>query len=187
MIEKNKVIIRRPKKQELDKIKEFFKLVLKDTLIVNGISNVKGLLDEEINDKDFRINQDFNSNGKDRYFLFAEYDSKIIGSIEYGLTSELLNTGSNNELQYLYEIGTVFVLPKYQRQGVISLLFVCLFKKLEAIGEKEVCFDSGYKIAQQIWIKKFGNPAYYLKDYWGDDAHLMVWRINIKEAQKLFK
>ena len=187
MIDKNKVLIRRPMIEEFNEINDFFKFVLEDTLLVNELSDVDGLLAEEISDKNKRLNQDFQSKGQERYFLLAEYEGEIIGSIEYGPTSVLLNEGTKNALRDLYEIGTVLVLPKYQRQGIVSLLFDRILERLEVLGTKEVCFDSGYKVAQRIWTRKFGKPEYYLKDYWGEDAHLMVWRINVKDTRVLFK
>ncbi|KAF0822419.1 Acetyltransferase [Cytobacillus firmus] len=34
-------------------------------------------------------------------------------------------------------------------------------------GVEEFCLDSGYRQSQKIWKKKFGEPEYLLKDYWG--------------------
>lgn len=53
---------------------------------------------------------------------------------------------------------------------------------LEKRDIEEFCFDSGYKSAQQIWINKFGDPVYRLKDYWGEGADHMIWRISVKEV-----
>jgi hypothetical protein len=51
-------------------------------------------------------------------------------------------------------------------------------------GIKEFCLDSGYKIAQRIWIEKLGIPQYHLKDYWGKDADHMIWQRNIEDVLK---
>ena len=53
------------------------------------------------------------TDGKDRFFLVAEYEDKIIGSIEYGIANDLLNSCTNHELEGMLEIGTVFVRPEY--------------------------------------------------------------------------
>ncbi len=180
------VIIRRPRIEEIDLINEFFIIMLKDTFEINGLGSLKELLEEEIQDKKRYINQDFQTNGIDRFFLLAEYNEEIIGSIEYGKSNDLLNKCTDHKFKHLYEIGTVFVHPKYKRQGVASLLFYKLFQKLESNGVKEICFDSGYKTAQKIWCKKFGEPEYFLKDYWGKGTHHMVWRVNVKDALDLF-
>ena len=187
MMDRDKVIIRRPRIDELDLILGFFELVLKDTFQRNGISDLKDLLEEEIQDKERCIRQDFSTDGKDRFFLLAEYDDKIIGSIEYGIANELLNSCTNHELHGMPEIGTVFVHPEYQGQGVGPVMLYSLFQELVNHGAEEICFDSGYKTAQKIWCKKFGSPQYFIENYWGEGSHHMVWRLNVREALELVK
>lgn len=58
MINIDKIIIRRPRIEDIDLINEFFIIALKDTFEVNGISNLEELLKEEIQDKKRCINQD---------------------------------------------------------------------------------------------------------------------------------
>lgn len=173
------LFIRRPQVDELEKLYNFFETVLVNTFDSNGLSNRKELLLEEIEDKKRCINQDFETKGKERYFLIAEYKGVIVGSIEYGLSNELLNKCTNYELKDFLEIGTVFVHPDYQKKGISSLLLHSLFQVLKNNKIEEICLDSGYKIAQKIWEKRFGAPAYFLKDYWGKDTHHMVWRVKI--------
>lgn len=179
------IIIRTPGIEEIDSIYTFFQTVLKDTFEINGIGDLPELLEEEIQDKKRGINQYFETNGEERFFLIAEYKHEIIGSIEYGLSNELLNRCTNGEMKGLYEIGTVFVHPQYQRQGVVSLLLYGIFSILDNRGIEEICFDSGYKIAQKIWCRRFGDPEYYLRNYWGEGSHHMVWRVSVKEGLEL--
>lgn len=178
----NGIIIRRPSIEEVDLLNAFFEMVLKDTFEKNEYTDLKDLLEEEIQEKNRCIHQDFESNGRDRFFLIAEYQGRIIGSIEYGPSNELIEQCTNNELKDMLEIGTVFVHPDYQRQGLSALLFYQLFCELDKRRVDEICFDSGYKIAQSIWSKRFGRPQYYLKDYWGEDRHHMVWRVKVKDV-----
>jgi len=52
------------------------------------------------------------------------------------------------------------------------------------IGQKGYSFTM-YRLggnAQKIWINKFGEPEYYLKDYWGEGADHMVWRLKVSEV-----
>lgn len=173
------ISIRRPGLEEKDSLYTFCETVLINTFEINGLSDLKELLLEEIEDKKKCINEDFETKGEDRYFLIAEYKGEIAGTIEYGLSNDLLNECTNYELKDLLEIGTVFVHPNYRRKGIASLLLDSLFQVLKEKNIQEVCFDSGYKIAQKIWCKRFGDPEYFLKDYWGKDSHHMVWRIKI--------
>jgi len=176
------VVVRRPRIEEIDFVNEFFELVLRDTFERNGIADLVETLEEEIEDKRKCLNQDFESNGENRYFLIVTIDDIIIGSIEYGPSNDLINTCTNGVLKDLVEIGTVFVYPKYQRKGIGNLMLIHIFNELKNKGIKEFCFDSGYKSAQKIWINKFGEPEYHLKGYWGEGADHMVWRLKVSDV-----
>lgn len=174
--------ISRPKLEDLELINQFFEIVLRNTFEVNGISDLVDLIEEEIVEKRKCLNQDIESDGKDRYFLIAKEGDKIVGSIEYGPSNELIDLCTNGELKELLEIGTVFVHPKYQRKGIGNRMLKLIFAEFKKNGVKEFCLDSGYKSAQKIWIKKFGNPEYHLKDYWGEGDDHMVWRIRVEDV-----
>lgn len=176
--------ISRPKAEDVELINAFFRAVLIHTFERNGISDLVDLIKEEIVDKRRRLNEDIESGGKDKYFLIAKEGDKVVGSIEYGPSNDLIFTCTNGELKDLLEIGTVFVHPDYQSKGIGSEMLNLMFLELKKNGVREVCFDSGYKSAQKIWIKKFGKPEYHLKDFWGEGADHMVWRVNVEDAIK---
>lgn len=54
-------------------------------------------------------------------------------------------------------------------------------------GIEEFCFASGYPTAQKIWIRKFGKPSYWLKDYWKTGYDYMIWMRKISDIQIVFK
>ncbi|SHJ30824.1 Acetyltransferase (GNAT) domain-containing protein [Geosporobacter subterraneus DSM 17957] len=176
------IMISRPRPEEVSLINEFFEIVLKDTFERNGISDLVDTLDKEIENKRCFLNQDMESCGEDRYFLIAKQEEKIIGTIEYGPANEVIISCTNGESKALIEIGTVFVHPQYQRKGVGNRLLSSIYAELEKKGIAEFYLDSGYKIAQKVWVYKFGNPEYHLKDYWGEDADHMVWRVCVKDV-----
>jgi GNAT superfamily N-acetyltransferase len=176
--------ISRPRFEDIELINEFFEIVLRDTFEKNGIADLVNLIEEEIKDKRRCLNQDMESNGKDRYFLIAKEDDNIVGSIEYGPSNDLIISCTNGKLKKLVEIGTVFVHPDYQNKGIGSRMLNLIFIELEKNEIREFCLDSGYKSAQKTWTKKFGNPEYYLKDYWEKDADHMVWRIRVEDVIK---
>lgn len=176
------ITIRRPGIEERESIHTFFEEMLVDTFEKNNVSDMKELLQEEILDKKRYIAQDFETEGEERFFLLAEHKGEIIGSIEYGPSNDLLNSCTGGEFKDMLEIGTVFVRPDWQKRGISVLLMYSLFEELKEKRVEEVCFDSGYKIAQGIWCKRFGSPAYYLENYWGEGFHHMVWRVKVKEA-----
>lgn len=85
------------------------------------------------------------------------------------------------------EIGTVFVLPDYQRRGIGSLLLSSMFLTFLGNGIQEFCLDSGYTKSQKIWERKFGKADYILKDYWSEGSDHMIWRRNTKDMNIIFK
>lgn len=171
--------IRRPVHEDKAKLHEFFKLVITDTFKKEGIEEKIADLEEEIETKKKYLQLDLDSNGTLRYFLIAEHNEDIIGTIEYGKSSDLISKCTNGELKHLVEVGTIFVSPPYQNQGIGSLLLNSIYEVMETKGIKEFCLDSGYSISQKIWTKKFGVPDYFIENYWGEGMHHMIWRINI--------
>lgn len=90
------VEVRRPKLDDRQLLNEFFRTVITDTFIKEGIGNQLDDIKEEIEVKRRYLASDFESNGESRYFLTAFYGEKIIGSIEYGMVSEIVRNGKNN-------------------------------------------------------------------------------------------
>ena len=99
--------VRRPTVDDRGELFEFFKTVVEDTFIKEGIEGLVGDLKEEIEFKRQYLENDLDSNGKLRYFLAAEDRGCIIGTIEYGPSSDLICTCTNGEYENLYELGTV--------------------------------------------------------------------------------
>jgi GNAT superfamily N-acetyltransferase len=180
----DQIQLRRPMIEETEKLNYFFKLVLEHTFESNGICDLVDSLNEEIHDKRKCLKEDFESEGQRRFFLVAVWDDTIIGSIAYGPSNETIVDCSLGMLKDTLEIGTVFVHPDYQKQGVLNLLLKGIFHALALKGVSHFCFDSGYPIAQKIWTKKFGPPLYHLKDYWAEGADHMVWYIALNTTIK---
>lgn len=177
----NQFIIRRPTIEDQKSVYELFKVVIKDTFKRNGIDDLVDMIDEEIKEKKKYFMTDINTNGNDRYFLIATLDERVVGTIEYGLAGKIINECTQGKLKEFYEIGTVFVHPEYQQKGIGSHLLTALLKELESKNISHFCLDSGYESAQKIWTKKFGQPKYHIKNYWGEDAHHMIWVVKISD------
>lgn len=173
--------IARPLVKDTASIHDFFEIVLKDTFERNGLSEMKETLAEEIEEKKRCLKQDNESKGQDRYFLIAKDGGKIVGSIEYGPSNDLIISCTQGKLVGVAEVGTVFVHPTYQNQGIGSRLMTLLLTEMQCRGMEEFCLDSGYPSAQKTWTRKFGLPEYHLKDYWAEGADHMVWRVKIED------
>lgn len=178
--------MRRPGPCDIEALNQFFIIVLADTYAKEGFTDRIHEMEKEIQDKISLVKEDFESNGEIRYFLIALDDKKIIGTIEYGPTSQLVIESTNGKLNGVVEVGTVFVHPNYQKQGVGTLLLNMIYLTFLNKNIKEFCLDSGYPHAQQVWKKKLGVPAYILKDYWGTGYHHMVWRKSTTEIPIVF-
>ena len=181
-IKTNKVEVREPLKSEMLQLHHFFEVVLIDTFISNQIIELKETLREEVLDKKKYLNQYFETRGVQRFFLVATFEDTIIGTIEYGLSNDLIHQCTQGALDDVNEIGTVFIHPDYQNNGVGTLLVIEILKVLKARDIHEVCLDSGYKKAQAYWQKIIGAPQYFLEDFWEKDAHHMVWHLNVAES-----
>lgn len=177
----NNIKIFRPNIEDIQKINEFFELVLRDTFRKNHIENLQDLLAEEIECKKEFLAEDFKSNGEKIFFLIAKEGENIIGTVQYGPSNEVIVSASKEKLKNVKEIGTVFVHPEYQGKGIGSKILETIFQSMLKDGIEEFCMDSGYKSAQKIWTNKFGKPEYLLKDYWGEDGDHMIWYKNIKD------
>ncbi|KAF0821044.1 MULTISPECIES: GNAT family N-acetyltransferase [unclassified Cytobacillus] len=176
-----KARIRRPKPADIDELNQFFRTVITDTFHKEGIGELHEDIEKEIEAKNSYLQHDLLSGGNDRFFLIALAEEKIIGTIEYGPASELIDKCTEGALSGLYEVGTVFVHPDYQNSGIANQLLNEMYLTLKNKGVEEFCLDSGYKHSQKIWEKKFEEPDYLFKDYWGDGAHHMIWRVRVNE------
>lgn len=145
------VAIRRPNSDDLKELHLFFRIVITNTYKDEGLSQQLDDIENEINMKKQYLKTDFDSNGEKRYFLLAidTNNDKIIGTIEVGPASTLITSCTSGVLKDLYEIGTVFILPDYQRKGIGSLLLHTMFLTLLSRGITEFCLDSGYRKAQK--------------------------------------
>ncbi|MBB6636834.1 GNAT family N-acetyltransferase [Cohnella thailandensis] len=173
--------IRRPTADDVLKVSAFFRTVVTDTFRKEGIGDLVADREEEIRTKENYLRLDLESNGEDRCFLIAVVGDDIVGTIEFGPASELILRCTDGSYVGLMEVGTVFVHPDLQGQGVGNRLLKAIFSVLHTRGFEEFCLDSGYRGSQAVWRHKFGEPEYWLKDYWGDGADHMIWRLKIRD------
>ena len=123
--------IRRPTEDDKDRLVKFFKIVVVDTFIKEGIEEMVEDLEEEIESKKQYLENDLKSNGELRCFLIAEYEGCIVGTIEYGPASDLINSCTHGKYKNLYEIGTVFVRPDFEGQGIGKILLYAMSHELQ--------------------------------------------------------
>ncbi|WP_425589795.1 GNAT family N-acetyltransferase [Fictibacillus fluitans] len=173
--------IRRPSKEDQEELNQFFASVIKHTFKKEGLSHLTEEMEEELRQKKGFLESDLISKGKKYYFLVAAdvISSQIIGTIACGPANALIIRCANGALKDWKEIGTVYVHPDYQKQGVGSALLNHLLADMKRKGITHYCLDSGYKQAQAVWKKKLGEPEYLMKNYWGEGSHHMIWSATI--------
>ncbi len=169
-----KVNIRRPKKQDIEPLKILFDETIKEIFERENIQEPE-MMEEEIKEKYTFLMEDLSSKGKDRYFLLATVDGKIVGTVAWGKSNRLITESTQGRYDDVLEIGTVYVHPKYQKMGIGMKMMQAMYITLLSKGETEFCLDSGYKSAQAIWTKTLGEPARIDENKWGENNHHMIW------------
>ncbi|WP_242985469.1 GNAT family N-acetyltransferase [Vallitalea okinawensis] len=175
------VSIRRPNKKDIEELHQLFAVTITTAFEEEGVGDDLESINGEVEEKKQRLKEDIASNGFNHFFLLACLEGKIVGTISYGVSSELINKCTQGQLKDVGEIGSVYILPEYQRKGIGTLLLNAMYIALIGKGIDEFCLDSGYTIAKKIWGKKLGEPKYVLKDYWGEGADHLIWCRKLKD------
>lgn len=168
-------MIRRPNENDLDALRIFFDLVIRDTYTKEGVGHLIDDIRNEIESKIDYVKEDIRTNGEKYYFLLYVENDKIIGTAAIGPSSHLIYDHIK-ELKTCKELGSVLIAPVYQNRGIGSKL---VSEIEQAISEKysEFCLDSGYTIAKKIWSKRYGSPRKILKDFWAPGIDHYIWHI----------
>lgn len=180
------VEVRRPNRGDIKAMEHFFRFVITDTFAKEGLADLLEDIEKEIDSKNRYLNADFETNGEQRYFLIGLLDNSIVSCIEYGPSNALIREATVGKLRDVVEIGTVFVHPDCQQQGIGNLMLNIMYLTLLNKGLTEFCLDSGYSRAQKIWKKKLGEPDYVLQDHWGSGVDHMIWKRRLADVPVIF-
>lgn len=115
------------------------------------------------------------------FFLIAKLNGQVVGTISFGPCGEDIKRCTANQLAEIGEVGSLFVLPNYQGQGIGSALIQAMIEHNALLGKMQFCLDSGYKQAQKRWLQKFGEPYKVVENYWGEGLDHMIWLCNTQE------
>ncbi|UUV18252.1 GNAT family N-acetyltransferase [Fusobacteria bacterium ZRK30] len=169
--------IKKPIKNNLPKLEEFFRIVISDTAKREGIT-ISNFVDEEVEEK-MKYCKNYFEEGSNISMLVALDGEKIIGTI----SSSYCNSDIKNVIKGLkkdsMKIGTVYIHPSYQRKGIGKTLLNEIYKILKSKNIKEFYLDSGYKSAQIYWTKNLGEPFFKAKNYWGPRIDNFIWKVKL--------
>lgn len=181
-----RLIIRRPKKEDIPKIKEVFHSAISYAFEADGIADREDGIVEEVEKQLACLQSDFNSYGTETYYLIAEVENQIIGTIAYKTElpeDDFVRKNLKFDLKGIPEITSVYVSSDFQGKGIGSLLFNSILLVLTGKGVRGICMDGGYQKSIQFWTRKIGNPDTVMKDYWGKGLDQVFWYRDMKDIK----
>lgn len=179
----NELVIVKPTKDDFSSTCTVFELSIRDAFERDGLGHLKEDIKKEIEEKKNLLTYSLVNPDSDVHFFAAKLGGNVIGTISFGPCGDDIKIVTNNELADVGELGSLYVLPQFQRSGIGSALITAMINHLNKQGIEQFCLDSGYKQAQQIWLKKFGTPYAIAQDYWGEGYDHMVWLCSVRDFQ----
>jgi len=180
----NNLSITKFTKDDIKSVYTVFELSIADAFHKEGIEDCEEDIIIQVEEKKKLINSLLDNKESGLYFLVAKVDDNVIGTISFGPCGDAIKNSTNNELNSIGELGSLYILPDYQDKGVGTALINSMIKYIHGLGIKEFCLDSGYSGAQKRWTRKFGKPYKIAKDYWGEEADNMVWLCRVSDYLK---
>ncbi len=172
--------------------------------IINDIDAIKALWDHSIKDAfaQQKPDKDHNPEGelvfkmkqlskafkkKTSHYFVAFKEDQLIGTIAYGTPPNIgILSRTKGKLVDSIEIGSLYIDPRYQKQGYGKRLLIYILEYIQNLGIDVVCFDSIIESSKQIWIRLFGEPEYKLSSK-KDDFTYMIWVVNVQESLENFR
>ena len=180
----DKITIEPLTRSDADGAYQVFKTTIPAAFEQEGIGSLLDDIQDEIAHKRALIHttlQPDHNKEANIFFLVAKMGKSIVGTISYGPCGEEIRECTEGRLNDIGELGSLYVMPEVQGQGIGSALIVALVTELQRRGIKQFCLDSGYQIAQKKWQRKFGEPYVVVKNYWGEGTDHMVWLCNVQD------
>jgi GNAT superfamily N-acetyltransferase len=176
-----KLTIRRLKPEDKEAATRIFEISITDAFEQEGLGDLREDIQHEIEGKSKLVLSSLSGDHPDTFFMLAKLDGTAAGTISFGPCGEDIRVCTGGELDGTGELGSLYVLPQFQGQGVGSALIKSMAAWLKRQGIQQFCLDSGYKRAQQRWLRKFGAPYKTVQDYWGLGNDHMIWLCDVKD------
>ncbi|WP_405155912.1 GNAT family N-acetyltransferase [Paenibacillus sp. FSL K6-0108] len=161
-----------------------FEASITEAFIQEGLGSLHEDIRDEIEHKKAMLHSALypdNNQESDVFFLLAKREDNVVGTISYGPCGEEIQECTDNQLNHIGELGSLYVLPEVQGHGIGSALIQALAAELQRREITHFCLDSGYRTAQKKWQRKFGEPYAVAKNYWGEVTDHMVWLCDVND------
>ncbi|MDF2519806.1 MAG: acetyltransferase [Clostridia bacterium] len=175
------LVISNPTETDVKSAYLVFEVSIRDAFEKEGLGALEEDINREILNKKHMLDASLNLPDSGTYFLIAKLGDTVVGTISFGACGEDIRRCTDNQLQDIGELGSLYILPEYQGQGIGSALIKAMAAQLDKQGIERFCLDSGYKRAQKRWIRKFGTPCKIVEDYWGPGSSHMIWLCNVAD------
>ncbi|WP_238649715.1 GNAT family N-acetyltransferase [Paenibacillus piscarius] len=169
--------------EDIPSVSDVFKTAIVDAFEREGLGHLQADIRQEIESKIQMAYAALNPQDTAVYFWVARAGEVIVGTVSYAPCGEDIRVCTDNRLDAVGELGSLYVLPEYQGQGAGSALIEEVKAFLRKRGIYEFCLDSGYKRAQARWLRKFGTPYISVQDYWGPDSVHMIWLCSVIDPE----
>lgn len=177
----NDLLIRQLTTDDIESAYQVFETAIPDAFEKEGLGFLyKDLYRQIIVDKRRLVDASLDHHDWDGLFLVAKLRETVIGIISFGICGDDIKKCTDSHFHSIGELGSLYVLPCYQNQGVGSALIKAIVMHLSDQGIDQFCLDSGYKRAQKKWLRKFGAPYKVIKDYW-PVSDQMIWLCKVSD------
>lgn len=173
--------IMKPTQEDVKGIYGVFDTTIPETFTLEGLGSWEEEIRNEVSYKKQLLSDSLAATESEIFFLIAKLGGEVVGTISFGPCGEDIRKCTENELGEIGEVGSLFVLPSYQGQGIGSALIQAMVDHHATMGRTEFCLDSGYTQAQKRWLRKFGAPYKVVENYWGQGLDHMIWLCNVND------
>lgn len=167
--------IRYPDLNDFNELMRVYGITIRQAFENEGVGYLEDEIVDEINGKKKNLMAYFKGNSNKSIYLIKVINDQIVATISFGPIGKETLEFVPLDFPSEGELGGLYVLPEFQNQGIGRQL---ISEMINCMKEKNIDFfslDSGYKMAQLKWLKKFGEPYKIVKEYWGEDTDHMIW------------
>lgn len=178
------MVIRKPVSKDLAQLKHLFEKTIQKAFEADGYGDALDEIKREIQIKMKKVEDYLQDGSQTSAYLIAEHKGCVIGAISFGKIGEVTLENVPSDFPSEGELGSMYILPEYQGEGIARQMIEVLLRELHNNGIRYVSFDSGYKPAQEKWRKKFGDPYKIVENYWAEGVDLYIWLIHLEEYMR---